>query len=248
MPGFVLRSLTVAALTLTGAVYGADAYAERQPRAPQIRSAADVRCQVPKAPIIQVLPKAAKIRYDFSKTSQQLTAQGSNTVNPYAASVDSSTGGLRADQPQMSSNIRMGTQTYPDLKVGCLWYDSVVVNITMNPVIYIAQEYQQDPCKAAIMEHELKHVGVDREVMNRYATEIGKAIQAAVNQAGAMGPFNVDEMNAYQDRYIAHVQSAIDSKQLLLTKDMRNRQAMIDTREEYDRVSKICRDVIKKKR
>ena len=148
----------------------------------------------------------------------------------------------------MKSNIRMGTQTYPDLKVGCLWYDSIVVNINMNPVIYIAQEYQQDPCKAAIMEHELKHVTVDREVMGRYAQEVGKAVQAAVNQAGAMGPFNVDEMNSYQDRYISHVQSAINSQELLLTKDMRQRQGQIDTRQEYDRVSKICKDIIRKNR
>lgn len=248
MPGFDLRILVVVVFALSVTVSATAAQAERQTRSPQIRTAADVRCQVPKAPVIQILPKTAPIRYDFSKTTQQLTAQGSNTVNPYAASVDSSTGGLRADQPEMKSNIRMGTRTYPDLKVGCLWYDSVIVNINMNPVIYIAQEYQQDPCKAAIMEHELKHVAVDREVMGRYAQEVGKAVQDAVNQAGAMGPFNVNEMNAYQDSYISHVQSAINSQELLLTKQMRQRQGQVDTREEYDRVSKICKDVIRKGR
>ena len=214
----------------------------------QIRSAADVRCTVPKAPLIQVLPKTANIRYDHSMTTAQLTAMGSNTVNPYASNLDATTGGLRSDSAKISSNIKMGTQTYPALQVGCIWYDSIEVNIALNPVIYIAKEYQQEPCKSAITEHEVKHVTVDREVMNKYAAEIGRAIQSSVNQAGALGPFNVQEMHQHQDRLIKHIQSAIDSQQLMLEKEMRTRQAQVDSLEEYERVSKICKDALRRSR
>ncbi len=255
----LVRRLAITALSgvLLGAFLAvpvhAETHAERVTRKnaqinSQVRSAADVRCTVPKPPVIQVLPKTADIRYDYSRTTDQLTSMGSNTVNPYAANLDTTTGGLRSDAAKIASNIKMGTQTYPALNVGCIWYDSIVVNIALNPVIYIAKEYQQEPCKSAITEHEIKHVSVDREVMNKYALEIGRAIQSSVNQAGALGPFNAQEMPQHQDRLIKHIQSAIDSQQLMLEKEMRQRQGQIDSIQEYQRVSKICKDVLRKAR
>lgn len=212
------------------------------------RSAADVRCTVPKAPTIRVLPQTADIKYDYSKSTAELTARGSNTVNPYAANLDTTTGGLRADAPVIKSSIKMGTMTYPSLGVGCMWYDSVIVDIKLAPTIFIAKEFQQEPCKSAIVGHEVKHVAVDREVMNKYALEIGKAIQAAVNQVGAMGPFNANEMSSYQDQYIKHVQSAINSQELLLTKEMRMKQGQVDSIQEYERVGSYCKDIRKNRR
>ena len=255
MAGVVMRIFAVAVIGLVLACATGGAFAEtheeriRQKKAQvssQVRSAADVRCSVPKAPTIRVLPRTADIKYDYSKTSAQLTSRGSDTVNPYAANLDTTTGGLRSDAPQIKSNIRMGTESYPTLKVGCMWYDSVTVEIDLAPTIYIAKEYQKEPCKSAIVGHEIKHVSVDREVMNKYAAEIGKAIQTAVNQAGAMGPFHTDKMSEYQDTYIRHVQSAIDSQELLLTKEMRMRQGQVDSLQEYERVSKTCKDIIRK--
>ncbi|MCM2344375.1 MAG: hypothetical protein NDJ24_07425 [Alphaproteobacteria bacterium] len=213
-----------------------------------IKSASDVTCSVPKAPMITVTPQTADIKYDYSKTAKQLTQQGSNTVNPYAANVDTTTGGLRSDTPKMRSNVKMGTLTYPSLKVGCIWYDTIEVGIELNPVIFIAKEFQREPCKSAILKHELKHVTVDRDVMNKYAMEIGKAVQIAVNQAGALGPFNVADINMQQDRLIGHIQSAINSQQLLLDKEMRQKQAQVDSLEEYEQVSKVCKDIVRKLR
>lgn len=251
----VARILALAALSclLWGGAVAAETHEERVTRKnaqieSRVRSAADVHCKVPKPPVIQVLPKTADIRYDYSQTAEQLTARGSNTVNPYAANLDTTTGGLRSDSAKISSNIKMGTQTWPSLNVGCIWYDSIIVNIALSPVIYIAKEYQQEPCRSAITEHELRHVSVDREVMNKYAMEIGRAIQAAVNRAGALGPFNAPEMSTHQDRLIKHVQSAIDSQQLMLEKEMRQRQAQVDSVQEYQRVSNICKDVLRKGR
>lgn len=254
MPGLMVRGLLVAAVCLSMAgSAGAETHEERVQQKnlrnqSSVRSAADVRCNVPKAPAIRVLPQTADIKYDYSKTTEELTAWQSNTVNPYAANLDTSTGGMRADRPEIRSSIKMGTMTYPSLAVGCMWYESVTVDIKMNPVIYIAREFQQEPCRSAIMEHEVKHVRVDREVMNKYAAEIGRAIQSAVNQAGALGPFNVNEMPRHQEAYINHVRSAINSQELMLTKEMRTKQGQVDSLEEYERVSKICKNAIRKTR
>lgn len=249
MQGFAQRALVMAVFSLLLADLGGNSFiGTARAGTEKIRSAADVKCHVPKAPVIQVLPQTANIRYDFNQTTKELTAQGSNTVNPYGGNVDTTTGGLRADAVKMKSNVKMGTLTYPSLGVGCVWYDSVTVNINLNPVIFVAKEYQQEPCRSAILEHETKHVTVDRIVMNKYAAEVGIAVQKAVNDAGAMGPFNVNEMPGHQERLIEHIQSAIKSKELSLEKEMRRQQAGVDTLDEYGRVSKICKDVIKRRR
>lgn len=248
MPGF-LRIVLAAGLALglwLGG--GSEATATKNTTRSPIKSASDVTCTVPKAPTIKVTPQTAEIKYDYSKTSKQLTEQGSNTVNPYAANIDTTTGGLRADTPKIRSNVKVGTLTYPSLKVGCIWYDEIEVGIDLSPVIFIAKEFQKEPCKSAIVKHELKHVTVDREVMNKFAMEIGKAVQASVNQAGALGPFNLSEMNAQQDRLMAHIQSAISSQQLLLDKEMRQKQAEVDSLEEYQQTGKVCKDIVRKLR
>lgn len=207
-----------------------------------------VTCSVPKAPLIQVLPKTKDIVYDYSQTTKQLTARRTTSPGPYGSNIDTATGGLRADQISTTSNIKMGTLTYQVQNAGCIWYDEVTVNINLNPVIYVAKEYQKEPCKGAILKHELRHVEVDRFVVNKYAQEIGTAIQTAVNKAGAVGPFAVADMSRQQDQLIKQVQTAIKSQEHLLHQEMRTLQSQVDSLEEYDRISKICKDLIPKRR
>lgn len=207
-----------------------------------------VTCSVPKAPMIQVLPKTKDIVYDYSQTTRQLTARRTTSPGPYGSNIDTATGGLRADQISTSSNIKMGTMTYQTQNAGCIWYDEVTVNINLNPVIYVAKEYQKEPCKGAILKHELRHVEVDRFVVNKYAQEIGAAIQSAVNKVGAVGPFAAADMSRQQDQLIKHIQGAIKSQEHLLNQEMRTLQSQVDTLEEYDRISKICKDLIPKRR
>ena len=207
-----------------------------------------VTCSVPKAPTIQVLPKTKDIAYDYSQTTQQLTARRTTSPGPYGSNIDTATGGLRADQISTSSNIKMGTMVYQSQNAGCIWYDEVTVNINLNPVIYVAKEYQKEPCKGAILKHELRHVEVDRFVVNKYAQQIGAAIQNTVNKAGAVGPFPASDMNRQQDQLIKHIQAAIKSQEHLLDQEMRTLQSQVDSLEEYERISKICKDLIPKRR
>lgn len=213
-----------------------------------LASAAEIKCTVPKAPVISINPVSRPVKYDFSRSSKQLTGQKSNTVSPYAPDADTTTGGLRHDQPTMKFGVQWGYVEYPTEKAVCLWYDSVTVDIELKPQIFIAKEYSKGPCRDAILEHERKHVVVDREVMNKYAQEIGAAIQEAINQAGALGPYNLDELETIQKQLVEHVQSAVSSRELILTKEMRARQQTVDSLEEYERVNAICQPEMLKKR
>ncbi len=208
----------------------------------QLAAAPAVQCSVPKAPVIEIKPTTKKVEFVLSKTSEQLEALKSDTVSPYAPGTDTATGGLRQDTPEIKMEIKWGTMHYTARDVVCLWYDKINVTITLNPKIYIASdgEFRNEKCHAAIKEHELKHVAVDREVVNRYALRLGKAIQEAVNEAGAMGPYNMHEFDAAQGRLVAHIESVMEAQELHLHTEMAKRQAQVDTIEEYERVNAIC--------
>ncbi|MCB9996591.1 MAG: hypothetical protein H6869_09165 [Rhodospirillales bacterium] len=198
-------------------------------------------CSVPAAPAISVVPTTAPVAYEFNLTSEELGRFKSNTVNPYDPGTDTATGGLRHDRPAIKTRVQWGIQQDPARQTACLWYDKIEVTIELSPKIYIASERTKDSvCRDAIIDHELKHVDVDRDVINKYAMDIGLAVKDAVDGAGAMGPYNYHQLDTVKKQLVGHITAAVESKKLLLHQEMARRQAGVDSLEEYERVSKIC--------
>lgn len=210
---------------------------------PGVALAAMTTCSVPEAPEIKVNMATDEIKYHFGAGTETLDKAQSGTVSPYAAGADQATGGLRVDKPEINTSIEWNVQYDQKTQVGCMWYDAITITIHLKPEIYVAKEFNQGQCREAIIGHELRHVDVDRVVMNKYAVLIGKAVQAAVNNAGALGPFNMAEVERMKSVSTRHIESAIDSQGLLMQKEMQSEQGKIDSLEEYKRVSGFCKDV-----
>jgi hypothetical protein len=199
-----------------------------------------LRCVVPKAPSISVTPQSDEIAYDFDRSSRELTVMKGGPAES-AMGVDVTTGGLRVDQPMVAVNVRYGMADYPSLRQGCVWYDSATVNITLRPHIFIAKEYNvPGPCRDAIMAHELHHVDVDREMMNKYSYVMGEAVKKAVDDTGGIGPFADGEIDAQGQALIDKVTQAVREAEIPLRDEMTARQADVDSPAEYKRVSAIC--------
>jgi hypothetical protein len=200
-----------------------------------------VQCAVPDAPTVSVTPVSDEIQNDYSTSSRDLSMKKTDTASPYPAGTDSATGGLRVDTPTIATAVKYGDATYPGLHQSCLWYHSIDVTIKLSPHIYIAREYNAlGPCRDAIMAHELHHVDVDREMMNKYSYIIGQAVQEVVDKTGAVGPIDADAVPANGQQLIDAVSAAIKTVQQPLQDEMRQRQAQVDSLEEYKRISAIC--------
>lgn len=206
--------------------------------------AGGMACVVEKAPSITVKVQTEEIDYDYSRNAAELGKLKTDSVSPYAPGADTVSGGLREDHPEIRSQIEWALKYEPKRNVGCMWYDTIEIIIHLKPKIYVAKEfYASQPCREAILQHERRHVEVDRKVMNKYAAGMGKAVQNAVNNAGAMGPFNMDDQEKIKTLSGKHIESALDSQRLLMEKEMRSLQSQVDSLEEYKRVSSFCRDV-----
>lgn len=208
-----------------------------------ILAAAGLTCTVPKAPEITVRPISSAIIYNYDRSATDLTQIKGDTASPYAPGTDSVSGGLREDSPVIRTKINWSVQSYPGLGQGCMWYDTIDVEIKLNPKIFIAREFNKGVCREAILTHEKRHVDIDRQIMNKYAISIGKAIQAVVNKEGVSGPFSTRDMDAVKQASSQRIENAVKAQEELLLKEMAVLQGRVDSLEEYTSISRICKDI-----
>jgi hypothetical protein len=212
-----------------------------------------VQCTVPKAPLIEVVPKTAPTSYDFSKTIADLQTIKADTISPYGQHTEQLVYGLHKGKMSLGYNIEFGGMEYPHLNLACLYFNKVTVSLELNPVIYVVKEFRPGTCEhKAVLEHEKKHVATDRQIANKYAREIGVAVQNAVNRAGAIGPYYLEEIPVIRQRMAQTIAGTISAMELNLTEEQNRAQQAVDNREEYDSVSKkvheVCRYKPRKRR
>jgi len=199
-----------------------------------------LRCVVPKAPSISITPESEEIAYDFDQGSHELTVMKDGPAQA-AMRTDLTTGGLRVDQPTVEVNVQYGMADYTSIKQACVWYDKAAVTINLRPHIYIAKEFNvPGPCRDAIMAHELHHVDVDREMMNKYSYVIGEAVKKVVDDTGGVGPIADDQVEAQGQDLINKITQAVRDAEIPLREEMTARQGEVDSPAEYKRVSAIC--------
>lgn len=203
----------------------------------------NITCQLKQAPRIDISASDTSVRYDHTKYQTQLDQLGSDTKSPYGKGVQTHVGGLMSGEVSVSQNIRIMQETYPSLNTGCLYIDSVKVNIHIKPTIYIAKEYSQNSCMyKAVMEHEKKHIAVDRKIVNKYTNLIVYGLDKALKKAGyAQGPFSTGRLPAEQKRIQDYTQAIVNAYAQQMTEERKKLQQDVDSLQEYNRVNNLCR-------
>lgn len=199
-----------------------------------------ITCTINQAPIINIVPQTKEIEYDGTKTSAQLTAVKSDTVSPYGLGVDTTTGGLRHDQPRMLLSITTNNIVNKKTQTFCMSYATITVGILLQPRIYLAKEFNSGQCGKMVLGHEKKHVTTDRWVMNKYSKQMGLAIQQLVNSSGVIGPLPVAQMEQAQTMMNQRIDNAIHATVEQMKQEMHIRQGHVDSLEEYERVNQYC--------
>jgi hypothetical protein len=201
-----------------------------------------IKCSLPKTPQIMVTTTSTPVRYDYTKSQRQLETMGNDTVSPYGARVKTHVGGLMKGEVTVSQNMRFYQETYPNVRAGCLYIDSIKVDLHMKPVIYVAREHKKSSCMhQSILEHEKKHVMVDQTLISKYRDIITAALQSALPDIrNAKGPFSSSALPSEQKKLQTHVQGIVKKYSAQLTEERKKRQQDVDTLEEYERVQAQC--------
>lgn len=205
--------------------------------------ASPIACPAQKSARVDVKWRSQPIRYDYAKNTSHLNNHDVDTVNPYGDNVSTDVGGLMSGKIQYESNIQVSSVRYPVGNVNCLWIDKVTVEIVVDPVIMIAAEHPEGSCKhSAILEHEKKHVATDLAVVKEYLQPARQAVALAVQKVGVVGPKPTAKADEFKKKMTEYIQNALKAEMDKMYADRRERQAAIDTKEEYDRVDAMCPD------
>ena len=200
-------------------------------------------CHVPKAPHIGVKVVTEDIVYDFSQPALGLSQMKNDTVSPYAKGTDTVSGGLREDHPLIKTQVEWQVEIDQRNNTACMWYDQITITIELKPKIYVAREFNVEGCREAVLNHEHKHVDVDRVVINRFAAGIGQAVQKVVDKVGVIGPFDFATVEDVKVRSSGYISTMVDGQKKIMEAEMRDLQGQVDSLQEYERVSSYCSDV-----
>ncbi len=205
-------------------------------------SYAAVTCEPKPMGAINIVWDSDNIQYDFTKSQSQMNRMEIDTENPYGRNVETHVGGLMKGGIAIQSRIQVAKVTYPRSRETCQWIDNMQVSLRISPKIYIARDHRQGSCKhKAILEHEMKHVFVDREIVKKYIPIFKRDLENAVRKVGIVGPKPERDARKYQQKINDYMEKQLKAVSDKLYAERSANQQGVDTLEEYERVAALCR-------
>lgn len=209
--------------------------------------AGGTQCQMKQAPEITVRAIGTELEIDNSRPIYALNKLKPqvDTVSPYGEGVQTYIEGLMHGEIGLSAQYQFGMETFPARGgESCLYVQKVEVVFTLDPKIYIAREYKPGTCHYdAVLGHEKKHFRTDRDLVNKYANIVVKAVNNALKVAGySQGPMPEASLPAAQERTGKMIETVLAGYSANMNKERQILQQKIDSLEEYKRVDSLCPD------
>lgn len=202
---------------------------------------AEVTCPAKPAGPVSITWSSDEIEYDLSKSQAQMDRMENDTQSPYKSGTKTHVGGLMNGGVSIRSQVQVATLTYPRTREMCQWIEQVNVDVVIDPKIYIARENKRGSCKYnAILDHEMKHIYVDREIVRQYVPTIKKTLEKAVLDVGIVGPKSAGDQEKYHRKINDYIEGEIKKINDRINAERRKRQQQVDSLAEYERVSKLC--------
>lgn len=208
------------------------------------------KCALPEKVKINIVPETKEIELDYSRSLANLQKTKTDTVDPYGMHSSSITQGFMEGQISMKREVKLDFKQINRGKEVCLWYKAIDINVHITPKIVIAKEIKRNRCMhKAVLEHEHKHIDVDRDVVNETARRLGKNLYAALAKKGfTVGPVPAKDAQKHADKMVKYVMDITQKDYETLGKHRSERQAAVDTLEEYERVKALCPNFYKHKK
>jgi len=191
---------------------------------------------------INIIPHTEKVKYDYKQSLKQIQKYETDTVDPYGFHGSTITQGFMSSGVTLKHSIQFGKLINEKYGYSCVWYKDITVDIKIAPTIVIASELYKDRCmRNAILGHELKHVRVDREVVNKYAKSMGRKLLKELKSRGfSVGPIRIDASKNVTKKMQRVVGQILELEYRKLGIDREEKQRAVDNLNEYNRVDEKC--------
>lgn len=208
-----------------------------------------VSCPAHEPTKINIIPRTEKVKYDYKQTLKQIQNYSSDTVDPYGFHGQTITQGFMNGSVELVHRIKIGQSVNQRNGYACLWYDEINVEIKIDPTIVIAKEIYKDKCmRKEVLGHELKHVKVDRKIVNKYAKSMGRKLLKGLKSRGfSVDPISIGripEVSSKMQRVVGQILELEYRKLGIYREEM---QRDVDNLVEYEGVGDKCSSFKKKK-
>lgn len=202
-----------------------------------------LECDMPAPTQISVVPRTSKLVIDTNLSHADMQKQAVDTINPYGYGKVTHTNGFMKGDLKFQARVLLDYAQMPQYESAfCVWYKEVEITIDIKPEIVIANEVAQDKCMyKAVLEHEMKHVHVDRKVTNKFAQTVGKKVFDGLAERGfKAGPMKAEHVEKINERMKKTVEQLVEFEFRKFEIERQEAQQAVDSLEEYEAVSAKC--------
>lgn len=181
-----------------------------------------------KAPVIHHNLSAQELGRNWPKTDAAMRAEFPVT------------GGYTSGKIKADFDMQFAYQAYRGDRF-CLWPVTVRVKVSYTPNVFIASDYPEGSCRYKDTKaHEYRHVQADIAALKKYLPALEGAARAETKRMQAPPPLSHARMVETRQAFVDGVQAAISGPLNALDVERKQKQALIDTRQEYQRASRAC--------
>jgi len=204
--------------------------------------AQNAACNVaPQVPDISVDLNVTQPGIDHSLVRQELRRFDINTVSPYGPGAMVHVNGLMRGAISLETQSALAWQHLSNGENNCFWFNNVKIVLRLNPTIYLAREIPENTCLyREVLQHEYKHFNTDVQLAQDYRATLKSELTSFVTRMGVLGPYPMQMQASAQGELGRRLEQAISAVNERMKAERMRRQALIDTREEYERVAASC--------
>lgn len=208
-------------------------------------SAKAAECAAVPRPQIEINLHEVPVKFDVSKSEEYLSALEMNTSTRFPHNVATKIGGVMSGQ--LTLDHRMGFKLHDAKTQGeqCLGLSYVILDITIEPTIFIAQDYQKQSCWfKVIFEHETKHIDVDRAILAKYQHQLNDVLNMLLLEPSDYAVKVSADQDTIDLRKTDLQQGLENALEVMFNKMMTDRTAQqqaIDNHYEYANLGRACR-------
>ena len=200
------------------------------------------KCQQAPLPKINIVMTSKQVQYDFSRSKRELKGFNIDTKSPYDSNAHTEVGGLMNGEISVNSQVSFGYLQDTNSGQAWYWYDTIDVKMHIDPTILIAKEHAKGTCEhSAILEHEMKHIKIDRAVLKKYKAKIESDLHKIARKVGTIGPISLSISGRTQNKMMKVIEKAVSNQTERMYSERRKLQQSVDSLEEYERVSNMCK-------
>ncbi|MDD3289062.1 MAG: hypothetical protein PHX43_08730 [Alphaproteobacteria bacterium] len=194
-------------------------------------------------PVVTIDPIFDELEYNNSTDMGGIMAMY-DTLHPNAKKTKELRIGMTSSTPKFETQMEVSSEIAPD-GTTCAQVTSLELKYGFTDIIvHIAKDLGESPCVySMVMQHELRHVNADRELMNIYTPRLSGLLPAFLREMGVIR--TKDPESAKQEVY-SEIGDYIEQLSSEIMAEHDKRQALIDTPEEYRRLTETCGDDISK--